>query len=168
MSELSRRSILKAGVIGMASTAAAAHAAQGSKSADQGDASNTFAVIVLGAGIAGAVAAVQARMDGASVALLEKMDRPATRSARSAAPSGCCAALCAEQGAAARSAAPRMAASRRLERVMTFENSEESIFCNAKIEASLASYRADFASSQASAKTRPVVPAGADRSLRPS
>lgn len=77
MSELSRRSILKAGVIGVASTAAAAHAAQSSKPAAKRGTANTFDVIVLGAGIAGAVTAVQARMDGASVALIEKMDRPA-------------------------------------------------------------------------------------------
>lgn len=58
---------------GMASEASAAEKTENSAQ----NASNTFDVIVLGCGIAGLVAALQAKAEGASVALFEKMDRPA-------------------------------------------------------------------------------------------
>lgn len=80
MTELNRRSLLKAGFAGAAASAAALapqSASASEKNAGERTGANTFDAIVLGAGIAGAVAAVQARMLGARVALFEKMDRPA-------------------------------------------------------------------------------------------
>ena len=80
MAELNRRSLLKAGfAAGAASVGALASqsAAAAQKAPADKTATNTFDVVVLGAGIAGAVTAAQARMLGAHVALLEKMDRPA-------------------------------------------------------------------------------------------
>lgn len=78
--QTSRRKFIQAGMLssfgalaGMASEASAAEKTENSAQ----NASNTFDVIVLGCGIAGLVAALQAKAEGASVALFEKMDRPA-------------------------------------------------------------------------------------------
>ena len=79
--QTSRRKFIQAGMLssfgalaGMASEASAAEKTENSAQ----NASNTFDVIVLGCGIAGLVAALQAKAEGASVALFEKICLPFT------------------------------------------------------------------------------------------
>ena len=73
--QTSRRKFIQAGMLssfgalaGMASEASAAEKTENSAQ----NASNTFDVIVLGCGIAGLVAALQAKAEGASVLFLKK------------------------------------------------------------------------------------------------
>lgn len=82
MLNVSRRKMLGFGAAGaLAAAAAGTSAAAAAESAAAADprqtADNTFDVIVLGCGMAGLVAALEARAAGASVAVFEKMDRPA-------------------------------------------------------------------------------------------
>lgn len=75
MPELSRRNLLKSTLAGSAAALSGVTVAQaGTKANIQ---TREFDVVVLGCGIAGLVAAIEAHDHGASVALLEKMDRPA-------------------------------------------------------------------------------------------
>lgn len=78
--QTSRRKFIQAGImtsIGSFAGVASAAGAPAIKDSSLQNPDNTFDVIVLGCGIAGLVAALQAKAEGASVALFEKMDRPA-------------------------------------------------------------------------------------------
>lgn len=76
--KLIRRKLLKAPLLGLVSRSFVMSGVSAQeKNSPKDESGNTFDVIVLGCGIAGVVAAYQARIDGASVALFEKMDRPA-------------------------------------------------------------------------------------------
>ena len=76
--KLIRRKLLKAPLLGLVSGSFVMSGVSAQeKNSPKDESGNTFDVIVLGCGIAGVVAAYQARIDGASVALFEKMDRPA-------------------------------------------------------------------------------------------
>lgn len=76
MSAFTRRDLFKKTVFGGAALAAVTHVSA-SPVSGKPVSGGEFDVVVLGCGIAGVVAAIEARMAGASVALLEKMDRPA-------------------------------------------------------------------------------------------
>ncbi|MCF0254136.1 MAG: FAD-binding protein [Duodenibacillus sp.] len=75
MTEMSRRSMLKAGVAGAAATVAGA-AATAAQAAPAAQKEYAYDAVVLGAGPSGLITAITAHDAGAKVCVLEKRDRP--------------------------------------------------------------------------------------------